>query len=852
MGHHPPLEFRACYLDSPDFRERLKRHEHELERTGRFLKDVIRDGNALIGALKVYSLAVQKFSQTLQSFQFDFIGDTLTDDEINIAESFKEFAELLQEVELERSMMVQNASDLLIKPLENFRKEQIGLTKERKKKFEKDGEKFYSMLDRHLNLSSKKKEAQLQESDLQLDKEQHVFFESSLEYVYQIQEVQESKKFCIVEPVLAFLHSLFTYNNLTVELTQDFLPYKQQLQLSLQNTRNHFISTREELEDLKKRMKEAPLTCRLPGQPTIEGYLYTQEKWALGVSWVKYYCQYEKEHRTLRMTPMEQKPGSKQGSLQFVLKSCVRRKTDSIDKRFCFDIETLERPGAITLQAPSEANRRLWMEAMDGKEPIYHSPITKQEEMELNEVGFRFVRKCINVVETKGVTSEGVYRTVGSNIQVQKLLNAFFDPKCPGDMDLQSSDWDIKTITSSLKFYLRNLSEPVMTYKLHKELVSAAKSEILDYRLGAIHALVYKLPDINREMLELLIRHLVHVCAHSRENLMTPSNMAVVFGPTLMRAQEDTVAAMMNIKFQNIVVEILVEHFDKIYAGPPEDSATPPVPPPRVATRRHKPISISKRPLRERPVFFGGSVEENEGSNHSTAPNGVIMPSYPEAPKPLLRSRLPAQRAGDLDPGKVVSEGKPGQCVEVDVGRLVSRLQDGGAKFTSKATNGLVPGATSGKVSVAHTKRPAPRPGLCGKEEWLPEQSSLRRRPSGLEAPPPPKAGSPVMQAERLTARTALDLPEGAVVCPLDGASRDIKDISWGLSPCVCSLHLELSNLHLALRPDGTSACPSVLQQGGTFCMPACTTHSAPDVSSGPGRGAWPLEPVLAPCLESL
>lgn len=33
-----------------------------------------------------YSLAVQKFSQTLQSFQFDFIGDHLTDDEMNIGE----------------------------------------------------------------------------------------------------------------------------------------------------------------------------------------------------------------------------------------------------------------------------------------------------------------------------------------------------------------------------------------------------------------------------------------------------------------------------------------------------------------------------------------------------------------------------------------------------------------------------------------------------------------------------------------------------------------------------------------------------------------------------------------------
>lgn len=40
--------------------------------------------------------------------------------------------------------------------------------------------------------------------------------------------------------------------------------------------------------------------------------------------------------------------------------------------------------------------------------------------------------------------------------------------------------------------------------------------------------------------------------------------MGVIFGPTLMRAQEDTVAAMMNIKFQNIVVEILIEHFDKV------------------------------------------------------------------------------------------------------------------------------------------------------------------------------------------------------------------------------------------------------------------------------------------------
>lgn len=51
---------------------------------------------------------------------------------------------------------------------------------------------------------------------------------------------------------------------------------------------------------------------------------------------------------------------------------------------------------------------------------------------------------------------------------------------------------------------------------------------------------------------------------------MTPSNMGVIFGPTLMRAQEDTVAAMMNIKFQNIVVEILIEHFGKVIIPYPD------------------------------------------------------------------------------------------------------------------------------------------------------------------------------------------------------------------------------------------------------------------------------------------
>ncbi|KAB5522794.1 hypothetical protein PHYPO_G00163510 [Pangasianodon hypophthalmus] len=695
MGH-PPLEFSDCYSDSPDFRDRLKSYELELEKTSKFLKDVIKDGNNVITAIKGYSLAVQKFSTTLQTFQFNFIGDTLTDDEINIAESFREFAGLLQEVEEDRMMLVQNACDLLIKPLEKFRKDQIGVTKERRKKFEKESEKYYSQLEKHLNLSSKKKETQLQEADEQLEKERQMFYESSVEYVYQIQQVEDRKKFDIVEPVLAFLQSILTLNNLTVEMTQDFLPYKQELQLSLQNTRNHFESTREEMEELMKRMKQPkPVFVRQQQQPTIEGFLYIHEKWALGMTWVRYYCRYMKDNKLLVMLPTEQKPATKQVPVELTLKSCIRRKSDSIDKRFCFDIETQERP-LVTLQAMSECSRKQWIEAMDGKEPIYYSPIQKQAEMELNEVGFKFVRKCINVVEAKGLTQEGVYRTVGSNIQVQKLLNAFFDSKCPGDVDLNSSEWDIKTITSAMKFYLRSLSEPLMTYSLHRELISAAKSENLDYRLGAVHSLVYKLPEQNREMLQLLIKHLVSVCSQSSENLMTPSNMGVIFGPTLLRAEVETVAAMLDIKFQNIVIEILIEDYRKIFSGPPEESSAPPVPPPRVAPRKRQPITISKRPPRLYPALQPSVFEnqEHNGAAHNgsdsggditnagpappqrmkLAPPTVAPPSIPTSAPP---SRVPPQRQAILPKPTTHLD----RMSDSDVSKLVSRIQDGGQRL---------------------------------------------------------------------------------------------------------------------------------------------------------------------------
>uniref|UniRef100_A0A3B5A7I9 Rho GTPase-activating protein 42 n=1 Tax=Stegastes partitus TaxID=144197 RepID=A0A3B5A7I9_9TELE len=620
----PTLEFSDSFLDSPDFRERLKCHEIELERTNKFIKELIKDGNMLITALKNLSAAVQKFSQSLQEFQFECIGDAETDDEVNIAQSFKEFSQLLNTVEEERRRLIQNADDVLITPLEKFRKEQIGAAKDGKKKFDKETEKYYSTLERHLNLSSKKKEAYLQEADTQIDKERQLFYDASLEYVFKIQEVQEKKKFEFVEP-----------------------------------TRNNFVSTKQEVEKLMKRIRSADQDYKPPGQWTMEGFLYVQEKRPLGCTWIRHYCTYDKGNKTFSMSNTENKSSGKQNGVvpnqpeMFKLKSCIRRKTDSIDKRFCFDIEVVERNdiyrgtlfrplqffckvrhGVMTLQALSESNRRLWLEAMDGKEPIYNLPaiLSKKEETFLNEAGFNFVRKCIDLVEMRGINTMGLYRIGGVNSKVQKLMTTVFSSKAPVDMDLDPETWDNKTITSGLKNYLRCLSEPLMTFKFHKDFIMAVKSDDQNYRVCAVHALVHKLPERNKEMLELLIKHLVTVSAQNQHNLMTVSNLGVIFGPTLMRSQEETVAAMMNIKFQNIVVEILIENFNKIFYQPPDPNVPLPQPQSRPGSRRSRAICLSTGPRKPRSLYtptlcLADAESPCIGDTFSSSPSSTPMGS---------------------------------------------------------------------------------------------------------------------------------------------------------------------------------------------------------------------------------
>ncbi|XP_016145680.1 rho GTPase-activating protein 10-like [Sinocyclocheilus grahami] len=547
------------------------------------------------------SLAQKKFAQCLGEFKFEYIGDAKTDDEKCIDESLQEFSSFLRNLEDQRDLMMRNITETLMKPLEKFRKEHLGSAKAERKRYEKETEKYYSSLEKLLSMSAKKKEPQLQEADMSVEATRQHFQESSLEYVCKLQEIQERKKFECVEPMLAFFQTVFTFYHQGYELAKDFDHYKKALQINIQNTRSRFEGTRSEVYELMKRIKESPQEYRQTSPISSEGYLYVQEKRPppFGSSWVKRYCTFVKEQKILHMKTFDQRSGGKLGETESVtIKSRVRKTTDTLDRRFCLDIEITDRPSAVlTVQALSEDDYRFWMHAMGGKESMLYLNRTHSRERgidaQLDDVGITFVKNSINAIETRGINDQGLYRVVGVSSKVQKLLSSMIDEKS-SEIDLAASeDWDVKTITSALKLYLRSLPEPLMTYKLYKEFIVPAKSATPESRVQAIHCLVHKLPERNRLVLSLVTKHLAKLSTtkflfHPLQPSQNALGVGTVADPSEMERKKRNVAILSELELER--------HRSKqtIFGHAPSSSPSLAT---TASTRQSKRLSRQNRPL---------------------------------------------------------------------------------------------------------------------------------------------------------------------------------------------------------------------------------------------------------------
>ncbi|XP_057201976.1 rho GTPase-activating protein 27 isoform X2 [Triplophysa rosa] len=178
----------------------------------------------------------------------------------------------------------------------------------------------------------------------------------------------------------------------------------------------------------------------------------------------------------------------------------------------------------------------------------------------------RFMEKCIRSVEKRGLKIDGVYRVSGNLAVIQKLR---YKADHEEDLDLEDGQWEeIHVITGALKLFLRELPEPLFPYSFFDKFIAAIQMSDHSQKVSYIRDLVRNLPLPNHHTMEVLFTHLRKVIDHCEFNRMSTQSMAIVFGPTLLRPQEESNITM-HMVFQNQIVELILSKFNEFFPSHP-------------------------------------------------------------------------------------------------------------------------------------------------------------------------------------------------------------------------------------------------------------------------------------------
>ncbi|NXD71978.1 GMIP protein, partial [Eolophus roseicapillus] len=191
------------------------------------------------------------------------------------------------------------------------------------------------------------------------------------------------------------------------------------------------------------------------------------------------------------------------------------------------------------------------------------------------EVPF-IVVKCTSEIEARALGVQGIYRISGSKARVEKLCQAFEN----GRSLVELSEHSPHDITGVLKHFLKELSAPVLLSQLYDELMVLAKDlqqpmeERQDWAafpskpIQSMKELLSKLPGSNYNTLRHLIAHLYRVAENYKENKMSPNNLGIVFGPTLIRpgaGSDVSMSCLVDSGYQAQLVEFLIQNYERVF-----------------------------------------------------------------------------------------------------------------------------------------------------------------------------------------------------------------------------------------------------------------------------------------------
>lgn len=171
------------------------------------------------------------------------------------------------------------------------------------------------------------------------------------------------------------------------------------------------------------------------------------------------------------------------------------------------------------------------------------------------------VEVCTNIVETKGLGVVGIYRIPGNKAAISELSDQVNKADFSWDRCNTDVRWeDVNVVSSLLKLFIRSLPDALLPSSFYNNFIDADKKIGLE-RLTELKNLLELLPRHSNETMKHLFCHLNRVSKNCDVNLMEPKNLAIIFGPSIIRTPNDTLdIAVKDMKHQCRIVELLLTH----------------------------------------------------------------------------------------------------------------------------------------------------------------------------------------------------------------------------------------------------------------------------------------------------
>jgi len=160
------------------------------------------------------------------------------------------------------------------------------------------------------------------------------------------------------------------------------------------------------------------------------------------------------------------------------------------------------------------------------------------------------------VLELNGCHTEGIFRVPGDADMITEL-------KCRIDQDQYNlgNIKDPNVPASLLKFWLRDLADPLIPAENYQECIDVGSKESQEGITDEAWNIVKKLPEANRRVVNYMINFLRIIADQKNQPItkMTLANLAMVFAPNFLRCPSDNLTTIFdNTKFEQAFLRVLI------------------------------------------------------------------------------------------------------------------------------------------------------------------------------------------------------------------------------------------------------------------------------------------------------